>query len=104
MRYCGIVAGGGYQHLCALEEVREPEPPIRLRAAFFEPGSVEEVAEAVRRLRAAEHQLTDYRRALHQRLDAATAELIERYRRDPASALVAFQVPHAGAGKPGGAV
>ena len=48
MRYCGIVAGGGYQHLCALEEVREPEPPIRLRATFFEPGPVEDVAEAVR--------------------------------------------------------
>jgi predicted nuclease with RNAse H fold len=48
MRYCGIVSGGGYQHLCAIEEVREPEPPIRLRATFFEPGSVEEVAEAVR--------------------------------------------------------
>jgi predicted nuclease with RNAse H fold len=48
MRYCGIVTGGGYQHLCAIEEVREPEPPIRLRATFFEPGSVEEVAAAVR--------------------------------------------------------
>jgi predicted nuclease with RNAse H fold len=48
MRYCGIVAGGGYQHLCALEEVREAEPPIRLRATFYEPGSVEQVAEAVR--------------------------------------------------------
>jgi predicted nuclease with RNAse H fold len=48
MRYCGIVAGGGYQHLCTLEEVREPDPPIRLRATFFEPGSVEQVAEAVR--------------------------------------------------------
>ena len=48
MRYCGIVSGGGYQHLCAIEEVREAEPPIRLRAAFFEPGSVEQVAAAVR--------------------------------------------------------
>jgi predicted nuclease with RNAse H fold len=48
MRYCGIVAGGGYQHLCALEEVREAEPPIRLRAIFYEPGNVEQVAEAVR--------------------------------------------------------
>ena len=48
MRYCGIVAGGGYQHLCVLEEVREAEPPIRLRATFYEPGSVEQVAEAVR--------------------------------------------------------
>ena len=48
MRYCGIVAGGGYMHLCAIEEVRTPEPPIRLRATFYEPGSVEQVAEAVR--------------------------------------------------------
>src|SRR4051812_18409410 len=48
MRYCGIVSGGGYMHLCVIEEVREPEPPIRLRARFYEPGSVEQVAAAVR--------------------------------------------------------
>lgn len=48
MRYCGIVTGGGYLHLCALEEVRDPEPPIRLRATFYEPGPVEQVAAAVR--------------------------------------------------------
>jgi predicted nuclease with RNAse H fold len=48
VRYCGIVAGGGYMHLCALEEVRTPEPPIRLSATFFEPGSAEQVAAAVR--------------------------------------------------------
>ena len=30
--------------------MRTPEPPIRLRATFFEPGSVEQVAEAVRGL------------------------------------------------------
>jgi predicted nuclease with RNAse H fold len=48
VHYCGIVSGGGYQHLCVIEEVRTPEPPIRLRATFYEPGSVEEVAAAVR--------------------------------------------------------
>jgi predicted nuclease with RNAse H fold len=48
VRYCGIVAGGGYVHLCAIEEVRNEEPPIRLRALFYEPGSVEQVAAAVR--------------------------------------------------------
>jgi predicted nuclease with RNAse H fold len=48
MRYCGIAIGGGYLHLCAIEEVREAEPPIRLRATFFEPGPVEQVAAAVR--------------------------------------------------------
>jgi hypothetical protein len=81
-----------------------PELPVLadMWVTELDPNDTAEVAEAVERLRSAEHQLTDYRRALHERLDAATAELIERYRRDPASALVAFQVPHAGAGKPGG--
>ena len=49
MRYCGIVVVGDFHHLCALEEVRTPEPPIRLRATFFEPGSAEEVAAEIRR-------------------------------------------------------
>jgi predicted nuclease with RNAse H fold len=48
MIYCGIVASGGYHQLCALEEVRTDEPPIRLRATFFEPGPAEQVAAAVR--------------------------------------------------------
>ncbi|GAC1319219.1 MAG: hypothetical protein NVSMB25_09680 [Thermoleophilaceae bacterium] len=48
MRYCGVALGGNYQHLCTLEEVRTSEPPIRLHATFYEPGSVEEVAAAVR--------------------------------------------------------
>ena len=48
MRYCGIVTGGGYLHLCAIEEVRDPDPPIRLRATFYEPGSAEQVAAAIR--------------------------------------------------------
>jgi len=67
----------------------------------LDPHDTEEVAEAIRRLRDAELQLTDYRRALHQRLDDATAELIERYRANPASALVAFRNPHTGAGRGG---
>jgi anti-sigma-K factor RsiG len=61
------------------------------------------VAEAVQRLRSAETQLTDYRKALHERLDQATAELIVRYRADPASALVAFTTPHSGATRGGSA-
>ncbi|MGH3445669.1 MAG: hypothetical protein ACRDPB_09880 [Nocardioidaceae bacterium] len=52
------------------------------------------VAEATQRLRDAESKLTDYRRALHRRLDEATAELIARYRRNPISALVALEDPH----------
>jgi len=60
----------------------------------LDPNDGEAVAEAVRRLRVAERQLTDYRRALHSRLDDATKELIGRYREDPASALVALGRPH----------
>jgi hypothetical protein len=37
--------------LALLEEVREPEPPIRLSALFYEPGSAEQVAEELRSLR-----------------------------------------------------
>jgi predicted nuclease with RNAse H fold len=35
-------------HLCALEEVRVPEPPIRLEAIFYEPASPEQVAAEIR--------------------------------------------------------
>jgi predicted nuclease with RNAse H fold len=48
VRYCGIVASGSYVHLCALEEVREPEPPIRLDAIFYEPATPEQVAAEIR--------------------------------------------------------
>jgi predicted nuclease with RNAse H fold len=48
VRYCGIVASGSYVHLCALEEVREPEPPIKLEAIFYEPATPEQVAAEVR--------------------------------------------------------
>jgi predicted nuclease with RNAse H fold len=51
MRYCGVVAAGPYLQLAMLEEVRTEEPPIRLAARFYEPGSPEEV---VRELRASE--------------------------------------------------
>jgi predicted nuclease with RNAse H fold len=48
VRYCGIVASGSYVHLCALEEVREPEPPIKLDAIFYEPATPEQVAAEIR--------------------------------------------------------
>jgi hypothetical protein len=81
-----------------------PELPVLadMWVTELDPHDTAEVAEALRRLRAAESQLTDYRRALHERLDAATGELIDRYRRDPASALIAFRSPHTGGGKGGG--
>jgi predicted nuclease with RNAse H fold len=44
MHYCGIVPMQGSLQLAMLEEVRTPEPPIRLSAIFFEPGSAAQVA------------------------------------------------------------
>ena len=52
-----------------------------------DPRDPDQVADAVDRLTDAERQLTEYRRALHARIDEATGELIVRYRADPRAAL-----------------
>lgn len=44
MHYCGVVATQGALQLAMLEEVRTPEPPVRLSALFYEPGSAADVA------------------------------------------------------------
>jgi predicted nuclease with RNAse H fold len=44
MHYCGVVPVQGALQLALLEEVRAPEPPIRLAALFYEPGSAVDVA------------------------------------------------------------
>src|SRR5215207_7335573 len=44
VHYCGIVPLQRELQLAMLEEVRAPEPPIRLSAIFFEPGSAAQVA------------------------------------------------------------
>lgn len=80
----------------ALVRVHSAEPlpdlPVldEMWAAEVDPHDPDAVGDALGRLRAAEQKLTAYRRALHERIDEATAELIVRYRRDPASALVAL--------------
>ena len=50
MRYCGVVPMQSTLQLALLEEVRDPEPPIRLTALFYEPGSVDEVIAELGRL------------------------------------------------------
>ena len=50
MHYCGVVPMQGALQLAMLEEVRAPEPPIRLSAMFFEPGSAAQVASELRAL------------------------------------------------------
>jgi len=75
-----------------------PELPVLkdMWVTELDPNDTEAIREAIDRLKGAEHQLTDYRRALHERLDGATSELISRYRENPVSALVAFREPHTG--------
>jgi hypothetical protein len=50
MRYCGISLGPGFLQLATLEEVLVDEPPVRLRAAFYEPGDLDQVVAAIRAL------------------------------------------------------
>ena len=50
MHYCGIVAARSLLQLAMLEEVRESEPPIRLSALFYEPGSAADVAGELHKL------------------------------------------------------
>jgi hypothetical protein len=47
VHYCGVVPMQRALQLALLEEVRDPEPPIRLSALFYEPGSAAEVAAAL---------------------------------------------------------
>ena len=50
MHYCGIVPLQRELQLAVLEEVRDPDPPIRLSALFYEPGSGAQVADELERL------------------------------------------------------
>lgn len=81
----------------ALHRVRafDPLPELPVLAEVWDApgagpggsGDPAAVEAQVSRLAAAAAQLSTYRTALHARIDAATAELIARYRRDPALAL-----------------
>ena len=51
MRYCGVTpVGTEHLQLATLEEVRGPEPPVRMHALFYEPGGPAEVATELRAL------------------------------------------------------
>jgi len=76
--------------LSASEEV----PPLPDIAAVWtrldDPTDPASRAELVRELRRIEQELSSYRHVLHQRIAAATAETIARYRLDPALCLSAL--------------
>jgi hypothetical protein len=58
-----------------------------LWSAEVDPTDQDAVGLTLVRLRAAEHQLNEYRDALHCRVDEATVELLDRYRAQPSRAL-----------------
>jgi hypothetical protein len=72
-------------------------PPVPDLAVLWEaeadPSAEAFAGDTLTRLADAEHQLSSYRRSLHERLDAATGELISRYRDEPALALRALPLP-----------
>lgn len=69
-------------------------PPLPDLASLWDrtadPADAEATTALADDLFAAEQQLSEYRRALHQRLSAATAELIARYRDEPTLCLSAL--------------
>jgi hypothetical protein len=75
--------------LTPVEAHQEP-PPVPELAVLWEIPSDHDDDAMLGRLAGAEQELSAYRRSLHQRLDAATGELILRYRAQPALALRAL--------------
>lgn len=94
VRVLGDTGAGNSRNALVRVRAAEPLPDLPVLSEMWlteiDPQQPELVEEAIERLRAAERQLTDYRRALHARIDEATAELISRYRENPASALIAL--------------
>ncbi len=81
--------GSGHMRT-ALHRVRASDPLPELpdlEGVWVTPTDEAGTAEALERLGTAERTLTSYRRALHDRIDEATAELIVRYRENPQQAL-----------------
>jgi hypothetical protein len=85
--------GKSSRRLALLPVVRtEDAAPLPDLAVLWEttPGGEGDHSAMVLRLTDAEHTLSTYRRELHEKLDAATGELIARYRDEPGLALQAL--------------
>lgn len=91
VRVLGDTGTGQTRRALVSVRVADPLPELPELTAMWatevDPHDPEQVGDAVARLTRAEVQLTEYRRALHERIDEATAELILRYREHPAAAL-----------------
>ena len=91
VRVLGDTGTGQSRRALVRIKTADPLPDLpelsEMWATEVDPHDAAQVAGALERVRTAERQLTDYRRALHQRIDEATRELISRYREDPSRAL-----------------
>jgi len=87
----GDTATGKTRTALAAIRPADPLPELPVLAEMWvteiDPHDADAIRDAMERLRVAEVKLTGYRRALHERLDEATGDLIGRYRLDPSLAL-----------------
>ena len=94
VRVLGETGSGQTRHALLHVRPADPLPDLPVLAdmwvADIDPHDPDAVSDAMEKLTSAERQLTDYRHALHDRIDEATSELIVRYREDPSSALAAL--------------
>jgi hypothetical protein len=87
-RVLGDTGSGQVREQLLRVRASDPLPDLPdLGDVWVTPTDETEVDHALERLGAAEATLTSYRRGLHERIDEATAELIVRYRAEPARAL-----------------
>lgn len=91
VRVLGDTASGQSRRALVSVKPGDPLPELpqldEMWATHLDPDDEEQTRTALAGLRTAEEQLTTYRRALHERIDEATRELILRYRDDPRAAL-----------------
>lgn len=94
VRVLGDTGTGHSRRALVRVNAAEPLPDLpeltEMWATEVDPHDPGKLADALERVRAAERQLTEYRRALHERIDEATRELILRYRANPSAALAAI--------------
>lgn len=83
-------------------EERPEDAEVAAAWSGLELSGDEPVAELIARLSELEQAMSTYRHQLHERIDAATGELVARYHEDPAAALDALPVPPARLARHGG--
>lgn len=94
VRVLGDTGSGASRTALSAINPADPLPDLPESGAMWvteiDPHDPDALAEAQEKLRGAEQKLTAYRRALFDRIDEATADLILRYRDHPAGALTAL--------------